>query len=165
MNIQFVAFYPLKWARNRSLQAGTIHVRVVELCMEFRGIYIFKSSKDWMAQLPCQYSVDKHTNQKVKYPVIEFTNPDQKMYFLRKVVGLFKDNVIKTEAPRAARDPARIRVFPKNRKPNSEGRNNNPKKFDRQSKEGNVQKTFQSSQGDQRYKDRNSSYPKSAIKH
>lgn len=88
MNIEIVEFYPNKKIKNEI--HGTMHIYCIDMQMDIRGIYakigINKlGKKNIFVDLPSAWGVDSKTKEKIKYPIISFTDPQKNTEFFKSI--------------------------------------------------------------------------------
>lgn len=85
MKLEIVEFYPF-FPKNesnskRKLFLGTMHVYFCDFEMDLRGIGVFYEKKNFYFYFPIKNFVDEN-QQKVVYPIVNFTNPSKKTEFI-----------------------------------------------------------------------------------
>lgn len=92
MKFELVDFYPITDKNRGNAKKsflGTIHLYIIDYDMDFRGIRVTKSGKSIFFQIPHISTQDHETGQKVRYPVIRWTNQknhEEMMNFLHTFV-------------------------------------------------------------------------------
>lgn len=79
MKIHVIEFYPFDFDKNRARgrMIGSMHVYLVALKMDIRGILVHKLKKGFKFYLPNGVGKEPETGRRVKFPIITFT--DQKV--------------------------------------------------------------------------------------
>jgi len=84
MKFEMVGFYPSENKKSKLL--GTLHIYIIDIELDVRGIQVFGNLKTMFFQLPHFMAFDD--GQKVRYPHIRFTNNEKQkelMNFLHTV--------------------------------------------------------------------------------
>lgn len=99
LQIEIVDFYQ-DYKKGNNIK-GSLHVYIIDYEMDIRGILVSHIKKKWWFDLPFRFAIDAETNEKVKYPVISFSNKEKhdQLFNLIKSVGknYIVDNFLKTE--------------------------------------------------------------------
>ena len=70
MKIEIVDFYPFE--RSSKNNIGTMHIYVIDLDMDIRGIQVIRNKNAYLFFLPKKIAFEG--DKKVWYPIINFTN-------------------------------------------------------------------------------------------
>ena len=77
MKFELVEFYPVT-EKNFSKQdrnlVGTVHLYCVDCGLDIRGIRVTNNGNTIFFNLPHVYAYDNQTGEKIRYPVVRFTN-------------------------------------------------------------------------------------------
>jgi hypothetical protein len=98
MMIEIVNFYPNFRNDNKQLLQGTLHVYLVDLEIDLRGIFVSKKKDFWYFSLPMKIALESDKNT-VKYPVISFRNlnkTNQLLQIIKEKGKPFVDDFLKT---------------------------------------------------------------------
>lgn len=88
MQIEVVEFYPARKEQKKDFLRGTLHVYIIDFCMDIRGIVVQKNRDKWYFYLPSKFAKDPETNKDVQYPVINFTQAGMNV----ELFGLIKQH-------------------------------------------------------------------------
>lgn len=72
MEIEIVEFYPYK-PKGKKV-SGTLHVYLIDLEMDIRGIHVSVTGKHWWFQMPYRVQYDHANKEEVRFPLIGFTD-------------------------------------------------------------------------------------------
>lgn len=92
MKFELVEFYEATEetkARIGKKCLGTVHIYAIDCELDIRGILVTKHGKTIFFHIPHLNDVDRDTGEKVRYPIIRFTNQQthkEMMDFLKKEV-------------------------------------------------------------------------------
>lgn len=84
MKIEIVEFYPFQTEAGPQIHNGTLHVYLIDWKADLRGIKVQKLNNQWRFYLPINFALDPETKQKVRYPIISFTDRETQ----RRLVSL-----------------------------------------------------------------------------
>jgi hypothetical protein len=73
MKVEIVEFYPAEKQAPNVLR-GSLHVYIIDLKMDLRGVLVLKIKNKWNFFLPRHSAIDSETKNKVFYPIINFTD-------------------------------------------------------------------------------------------
>lgn len=85
MNIEIVEFYLDKFDKKGKFFNGTLHIYLIDIQYDFRGIYVQRKGDKWLFLPPVKMTIDKETQEKVRYPVFASPNPDKNREFIRQI--------------------------------------------------------------------------------
>ena len=74
MKIEIVGFYKNLDPKFKII--GTLHVYLVDLDLDIRGIAVHKAGKLWFYKIPGRNCIDSETKEKVWFPYISFSNKE-----------------------------------------------------------------------------------------
>lgn len=102
MNFEFVEFYPVPNAKGQHV--GTVHVYVIDIRMDIRGIKVKKQGSKVFFIIPSIMTNDAETGKKVLYPIVAWVEKKDKKQFMEflhreakpKVQEYFKNRNIKS---------------------------------------------------------------------
>lgn len=82
--IEIVNFYIINREDSKQFMQGTLHVYLVDLEIDLRGVFVSKKKDFWHFSLPLQKALDseKKTN---RYPVISFRDRDKTTQLLQAI--------------------------------------------------------------------------------
>ena len=92
MKFEFIEFYEATEetkAKKGKKCLGTVHIYAIDCELDIRGINVTKNGKAIFFHIPHFNDIDKDTGQRVRYPLIRFTNQQthqEMMDFLNKNV-------------------------------------------------------------------------------
>lgn len=95
MNIEVVEFYPIERNDKKEVLKGTLHVYLIDLALDIRGIFVSKKKNFWHFYMPHQKGIDQDTSKPVKYPIFSFMKPEQNKNFLKVVREKGKEYILK----------------------------------------------------------------------
>lgn len=95
MNIEIVEFYSIEKDDNREILKGTLHVYLVDLGIDLRGIYVQKRKNYWRFDLPSRSGVDQETKQLVRYPCFSFMDKKKTDQLLSLIRELGREYILK----------------------------------------------------------------------
>ena len=85
MEIEIVEFYPIK--QEKWLTTGTLHVYIIDLGIDIRGIYVKKEIKkgkiSWFFQEPFRFFQDD--DKKIKVPFFSFMDKKKQREFISQI--------------------------------------------------------------------------------
>ena len=101
MKIEVVEFYPFYRMDDLERIAGTLHVYLIDLEMDIRGI-LFKKHKDrWFFHMPHSKAIDPETNKCEKFPIITFTDNEKNRALMKSIreegMKYIQENVLPKE--------------------------------------------------------------------
>ena len=73
MKFELVEFYPETEPKNKKF-LGTVHIYAIDCQLDIRGILVSKQGKGMFFNFPHFWAVDEETKQRVRYPLIRWTN-------------------------------------------------------------------------------------------
>ena len=73
MDIEVVEFYASHRDDKKQILHGTLHVYLIDLQIDVRGVKVMKDKNSWRFNLPNAKAVDEEGNN-VWYPLISFTD-------------------------------------------------------------------------------------------
>lgn len=76
MKIEIVEFYPYQTENGPQIHKGTLHIYLIDWKLDLRGIQVQKLNNQWRFYLPVGFGIDHETKQKVRYPILSFTDRD-----------------------------------------------------------------------------------------
>lgn len=90
MKIEIVEFYPYipKNEEDRLTKKsllGTLHVYLVDYEIDLRGITVHRHPGGIRFLMPQKFTFDHETNALVRYPVIQFTDPNKKNQLIGEI--------------------------------------------------------------------------------
>lgn len=85
MKIEIVEFYENKFDKKKKTLIGSLHIYLIDIDWDLRGIYVKKEKNKWFFGLPNYKSKDKETNKLVTFPVIIPTNLDKKRELINDI--------------------------------------------------------------------------------
>ena len=90
MEIEVVEFYPYK--REGSSFSGSLHVYIVDLCIDLRGIFVSYDKKrvrptnhTWIFRLPSKKTFSESDKKEVFYPVFQFSDKKKNLELLKEI--------------------------------------------------------------------------------
>lgn len=86
MKIEIVEFYPFKTPDGYRIHNGTLHIYLIDWKIDLRGIKVQKINNQWRFYLPVGFGIDPETKQKVRYPILSFTDRDTQ----RRLVSIIR---------------------------------------------------------------------------
>lgn len=93
MKIEVVEVYKVKTLNKKFV--GTAHVYLCDLDMDLRGIGVYKKKDGFFCQSADRFAVDETTKQKVRYPVVRFTNNEKQKQFMNELSKAVTDYLLK----------------------------------------------------------------------
>lgn len=85
MEVEVVEFYEKTRKDRKKELTGTMHVYVVDLDLDIRGVRVIRNGKRWYFFPPSARAKDAETNQPVHYPIVNFVNPERKRAFITAI--------------------------------------------------------------------------------
>lgn len=95
MNIEIVEFYQTERDDEKQILKGTLHVNLIDYGIDLRGVLLSKRKNFWFVGLPCKISIDAETGEKVKYPIISFTDHEKTKKLIADIKEYAKEYVKK----------------------------------------------------------------------
>lgn len=83
MEIEIVEYYPEIATTKKKCKQGTMHVYIIDIGMDIRGIRWIKTKKQWIMLMPHMPALDE--GKRVFYPVISFTDIDKMKDLLTQI--------------------------------------------------------------------------------
>ncbi len=104
MQIEVVGFYPNS-KKSKGGCIGTLHIYLVDLDMDVRGVCVVKNGSKYYFFLPQRLSTDG-TN--IRYPVMNFTNVEKHKAFVKdlRAVGtafMIEEEKVKKASPKGGK--------------------------------------------------------------
>ena len=101
MIFEFVEFYETteekkKNSRNRCI--GTVHIYIADFEMDIRGIRVIKNGNCIFFACPHFFDIDKETGEKVRYPLIGFTNEKKQKELLDFLHTVVKKRILESKS-------------------------------------------------------------------
>jgi hypothetical protein len=93
VKIEIVEFYPGMTDKSKLILKGSLHVYLIHLHLDIRGIQVSKEKHRWHFRWPQRWAVED--GKKVFYPVVSFTDPAANKMVLAEINRLGKDYIIK----------------------------------------------------------------------
>ena len=87
MNIEIVGFYPLVFDKKKPFLEGTLHIYIIDLDIDIRGIYVINQKKRWIFRMPHKRTIDSDTKESVGYPIFSFTNAERNAFLLKAIIN------------------------------------------------------------------------------
>jgi hypothetical protein len=95
--IEIVNFYPTVREDNKQFLQGSLHVYIVDLGIDLRGVFVSKKKDFWYFSLPMR--IAKDDGKTVKYPIMSFRDRDktnQLLQIIKEQGKPFIENYLKT---------------------------------------------------------------------
>ena len=96
MKFELVGFYPVtekNFSKADRNLVGTVHLYCVDCKLDIRGIRVTNNGNTIFFNLPHVYGYDGDTGEKIRYPVIRFTDDE-----IQKEIFTFLKETCKTQA-------------------------------------------------------------------
>ena len=77
MNIEIVEFYPLERDDKKQTLKGSLHVYLIDLGVDLRGVFVNKKKNSWFLSPPHMFGKDPETGEKVRFPVFSYVNQEK----------------------------------------------------------------------------------------
>ena len=86
MNIEIIGFYPIQDNKAKYKIMGTLHIYLIDYGLDIRGIFaaVAKNGSVFF-KLPCGFGVDQETGQKVRYPILGFTDQEKERDLIKEL--------------------------------------------------------------------------------
>ena len=94
MNIEVVEFYPIEKNDKKQSLKGSLHVYLIDLGLDLRGIFVLKKKNTWVFRLPYRKGVDPDTKQPVGYPIFSFMKPEMNKELMQAIREKGKEYII-----------------------------------------------------------------------
>lgn len=85
MEVEIVEFYPIERNDEKQTLFGSLHVYLVDIEVDLRGIQVKKRKNSWFFGLPSMVNLDQETKERVRFPVFAFVSRE-KTDALKKVI-------------------------------------------------------------------------------
>jgi hypothetical protein len=96
MNIEIVDFFPFPKQIIKNKTCGTMHVYLIDLEIDIRGMYIeFSKNGSVYVNMPIGFGIDQETGQKVRYPIFSFTSRQKNTELMRALIAKAKEYIQK----------------------------------------------------------------------
>lgn len=95
MQIEIVEFYPFKKNNELQILIGTLHVYIIDLGIDIRGIFVKREKDKWWFNMPFKIAYDEETNKPIRYPIISFTDQKKNTSFRNEVMSKGKEYITK----------------------------------------------------------------------
>lgn len=76
MNIRLVAFYKADIKTPIKRLIGTLHVELVDLGIQIRGILVRRQKQKWRFEVPSKHGMFR--GERVRYPIVDFSDKNVK---------------------------------------------------------------------------------------
>jgi hypothetical protein len=83
MKIELVEIYKEKALNKKFI--GTAHIYLIDYDIDIRGIGVFRKKNGYFCRLADRFALDPKTNEKVRYPVFRFTNPEKQQLLMQAI--------------------------------------------------------------------------------
>lgn len=83
MKIEVVEFYHDETLTKQKLKHGTMHIYIIDLQIDIRGIRWFKTKKKWIMRMPHLIGIED--GKRVFYPVVTFTDTEKMNELLTEI--------------------------------------------------------------------------------
>ena len=90
LKIEIVAFYPCRIKAIKSFLIGTLHIKFIDLKMDFRGIRVFQKAKNLTFFPPRGVARDENTGLIKHYPILNFNDVDKNKDFIHTLRNMGK---------------------------------------------------------------------------
>jgi hypothetical protein len=77
MEIEIVEFYETFRDQEKRQLKGTLHVYLIDLNADLRGVRICKEKKKWFVNLPSGWATDEETKERIQYPYFSFMDREK----------------------------------------------------------------------------------------
>lgn len=94
MNIEVVEFYPIEKDDKKQSLKGSLHVYLIDLGLDLRGIFVLKKKDTWVFRLPYRKGIDSDTKQPVTYPIFSFMKPEMNKELMKAIREKGKEYII-----------------------------------------------------------------------
>ena len=95
MNIEIVDFFPFPKQIIKNKTCGTMHVYLIDLEIDIRGMYIeFSKNGSVYVSMPGGFSIDRETEQKVRYPIFSFKSQQKNTELMLAFLANDKEYVL-----------------------------------------------------------------------
>lgn len=74
MDIEIVEFYEMHRVDEKRILQGSLHIYLIDLDVDLRGIMVRKRNDSWFFGLPSLFGIDPDTKKKVKFPIFSFAD-------------------------------------------------------------------------------------------
>jgi hypothetical protein len=96
MNIEIVDFFPFIKQPHQNRTCGTMHVYLIDLEIDIRGVYVdFSKTGSLYMRMPGGFGIDHETGQKVRYPIFSFTSQQKGKALMQAIKTKAKEYVQK----------------------------------------------------------------------
>jgi hypothetical protein len=96
MNIEIVDFFPFPKQIIKNKTCGTMHVYLIDLEIDIRGMYIeFSKNGSLYIRMPGGFGIDHETGQKVRYPIFSFTSQQKGKALMQAIKTKAKEYIQK----------------------------------------------------------------------
>lgn len=85
MNLEVVEFYPSEVNGKSQTYRGTMHVYLIDLGIDIRGINVKGNKNRVYINLPWKNARDKDTNELVRFPVFDYTDKEKSKLFKKSL--------------------------------------------------------------------------------
>ena len=85
MEIEIVEFYEESRNEEKRHLKGTLHIYLIDLQLDLRGIRVFKENKKWWLNLPRGFGNDEVTKQRVFFPYFAFMDREKNKQLLKEI--------------------------------------------------------------------------------
>lgn len=125
MEIEIVEFYEYKRDDKKQFLAGTLHVYIVDLEIDLRGVSVFKKKNFWFFKAAHLCGIDPETKAKVKYPAFIFANQKKNEELSNLIREKGKEYIIKNvlkQNPRKNNESGNFKLYNGNKGQENRGR-------------------------------------------
>jgi hypothetical protein len=74
MKFEFVEFYPAVPPKKNKNFMGTLHIYLIDVELDIRGISVIRHGKNLFFNFPHFWAIDVETEQEARYPVVRFAS-------------------------------------------------------------------------------------------
>jgi len=119
MNIEIVAFYEGDRNDEKELVNGTLHVHLIDIGIDLRGVFVSKKKDYWFFRLPSRKANDE-SDQEILYPIFSFRDREKTsdlMDVIKEKAKSFVEDYIKAHPETQQKEKAVLVIKSTERKP------------------------------------------------
>lgn len=94
MKIEVVEFYPFKRCDEEKILKGSMHIYIIDLNADLRGVLVSKKGNNWNFQFPHFYTIDQETKKRIRFPVLNFVDKKTNHSLMKEIIKEGKKYII-----------------------------------------------------------------------
>ena len=95
MKIEIVEFYPIFIDDEKKRMTGSLHIYLIDLDIDIRGIYVIRNKSRILLHMPYKNVLDHETKQFVRFPIFSFTDNKKNISIKKEILKQAREYIIK----------------------------------------------------------------------